>query len=105
MFSSPRRWRRDSDRSDHVEPDLAASSSSSCTVTHSRLGVKAETLGDQLPGEADRAVLEVVAEGEVAQHLEEGQVPLVRADDVDVGGAKALLHRDRARRRAPSPPR
>src|SRR5262249_61811083 len=33
---------------------------------------KAEVPGDQVPGELDGAVLEVVAEGEVAQHLEEG---------------------------------
>ena len=32
--------------------------------------------GHELPGERDRLALEVVAEGEVAQHLEEGVVPL-----------------------------
>ena len=30
--------------------------------------------GDELPGEGDRVFLEVVAEGEVAEHLEEGVV-------------------------------
>ena len=32
--------------------------------------------GDELPGVADRVALEVVPEREVAQHLEEGVVPL-----------------------------
>ena len=31
--------------------------------------------GDEVPGESDRVLLEVVAEGKVAQHLEEGVVP------------------------------
>jgi hypothetical protein len=31
--------------------------------------------GDELPGEADRVTLEIVAEREVAEHLEEGVVP------------------------------
>src|SRR5699024_7818633 len=44
------------------------------------LGVEAEPAlalggGEELPGEVDRAGLEVVAEGEVARHLEEGAVP------------------------------
>jgi hypothetical protein len=50
-----------------------------------------EPFGDQLPGIGDGAFLEVVAEGEVAQHLEEGAVAAV-ADVLDVGGAGALLH-------------
>ena len=33
-----------------------------------------ELLGDQVPGEFDRALLEIVAEGEIPQHLEEGVV-------------------------------
>ena len=49
-------------------------------------------LGDQVPGELDRAFLEVVAEGEVAAHLEERGVPRRLADVLDVGGADALLH-------------
>ena len=61
------------------------------------IGVESETLGDQAPRELDGALLEVVAEGEVAHHLEERQVALRRSDDVDVEGAKALLDRDGAR--------
>ena len=51
--------------------------------------------GDKLPGERDRFALEVVAEGEVAQHFEEGMVPLGVADLLEVvvlaAGANALL--------------
>ena len=55
----------------------------------------AEIAGQQPPGEFDRVVLEVVAEGEVAQHLEEGVVAGGVADVVEVvvlaAGAHALL--------------
>ena len=54
-------------------------------------------LGDQVPGQLDGALLEVVAEGEVAAHLEERAVPGGLADVLDVGGAHALLHAHRAR--------
>src|SRR5690606_32352284 len=53
--------------------------------------------GEQLPGERDGLLLEVVAEGEVAQHLEEGGVPGGLADFVDVNGAYTLLHAGGAR--------
>ena len=53
----------------------------------------------ELPRELDRAVLEVLAEREVAEHLEEGQVVAVEADLVDVGCAEDLLHRRQERRR------
>jgi hypothetical protein len=54
-------------------------------------GIELEDRGGQLPGQRDGLLLEVVAEREVAQHLEEGEVAGRRADDVDVGGAEALL--------------
>ena len=47
--------------------------------------------GQQLPGVRDRLFLEVVAEREVAQHLEERAVPGGLADFLDVRGAHALL--------------
>ena len=56
------------------------------------VGVRA---GDQLPRELDGAFLEVVAEREVAVHLEERAVPGGLADLLDVEGPHALLHRDR----------
>ena len=56
---------------------------------------QAEILGDQVPGELDGAVLEVVAEREVAEHLEEGVVARGVADIVEVvvlaAGAHAFL--------------
>ncbi len=64
------------------------------------VGLEAEAtvgqrLGDQVPAELDGAFLEVVAEGEVAAHLEERAVPGGLADVLDVGRAHALLHADR----------
>jgi hypothetical protein len=44
-------------------------------VTRSSDGIDRRARRDQLPGEADRVALEVVAEGEVAQHLEERVMP------------------------------
>ena len=56
-----------------------------------------ELPGDELPGEFDRLLLEVVAEGEVAEHLEEGVMPGGIADIVEVvvlaAGTHALLRR------------
>ena len=50
---------------------------------------------DQLPGECDRFALEVIAEAEVAQHLEEGMVTASEADILQVvvfaAGAHNLL--------------
>jgi hypothetical protein len=57
------------------------------------LGVEAEVLQRELPRHLDRAVLEVVAEREVAEHLEERQVALGETDLVDVRRAEALLAR------------
>jgi hypothetical protein len=56
------------------------------------LGIELQMLEDELPGEVDRTFLEVLAEREVAEHLEEGQMRPVQADLVDVGRAEALLH-------------
>ena len=46
---------------------------------------------DRSHANADRLALEVVAEREVAEHLEEREMPRGRADDLDVGGAERLL--------------
>ncbi len=51
-------------------------------------------LGDQFPGHLDGALLEVVTEREVAEHLEEGAVAGGLADLLDVEGTHALLCRD-----------
>ena len=73
------------------------------------VAVEPEVLGEQLPGEADRPLLEVLADRPVAEHLEEGVVGVV-ADRGDVVGAQALaaealLARHQERRWAGSPRR
>ena len=69
-----------------------------------QLGVEAvtariERTGQQLPRERDRQFLEVVAEREVAAHLEESRVPRGLSDLVDVGSADYLLDAGRPRPR------
>ena len=65
--------------------------------------VELKVLGEQLPGEQDRLLLEIVAEGEIAEHLEEGVMARGVADIVEVvvlaAGAHALLRRGCARER------
>ncbi len=66
------------------------------------IGSQAEPLlrGDEFPRERDRVALEVIAEGEVAEHLEERVVPPGQPDLLEVvvlaPGADALLARRRA---------
>ncbi|ODA68892.1 hypothetical protein A7A08_00726 [Methyloligella halotolerans] len=66
------------------------------------LGRKAEALGQQLPGERNRLFLEIIAEGKIPQHLEEGVVAGGIADIVEIvvltAGADAFLGRHGARR-------
>jgi len=56
--------------------------------------------GEELPGVLDRVLLEIIAEAEVAQHLEEGMVARGVADVLQVvvlaAGAHAALRRHRA---------
>ena len=56
------------------------------------LGRKSHVLGHELPCEIDRSVLEVVANREVPEHLEERQVSGGEPDRVDIGRPEALLH-------------
>ena len=53
---------------------------------------QAELFGQERPGEADRLRLEVVAEAEVAQHLEEGVVAGGVADVVEIVVLAARAH-------------
>ena len=62
------------------------------------LASKPKHLQGELPGELDGLVLEVVAEREVAEHLEEGEVAGGVADVVDVDRAEDLLAARQARR-------
>ena len=97
LSAMPRRWMRPSGTPDLVAPDPEGLV---VVVVDGRpepvLGEAEPALGlrpgEQLPGERDRLLLEVVPEGEVAQHLEERAVPGRLADLVDVGRADALLH-------------
>jgi hypothetical protein len=57
-----------------------------------------QVLEDEVPRELDRALLEVLAEREVAEHLEEGEVVAVEPDLVDVVRAEALLEGRQDRR-------
>ncbi len=50
-----------------------------------------EDFGEELPGPVDGVILEVVAKGEVAQHLEVGAVACGMTDVVDVRRTNALL--------------
>ena len=68
-----------------------SSSSPPKTVIQICSGSSPKPCGRQLPGELGRALLEVVADREVAEHLEEGQVALGGADVLDVDRAEALL--------------
>ena len=53
--------------------------------------VQTDHLGQELPAPCNGLVLEVIAEGEVAQHLEIGAVAGGLADILDVAGTDALL--------------
>ena len=73
-----------------------------CTVTRRAApGSSPSSSRHELPREGDRVALEVVAEGEVAEHLEEGVVPRGVAHLLEIvvlaAGAHALLRRRRAR--------
>ena len=70
----------------------SASSSLSCTVTQRRSPSRPNTSVSSSQAKRDGVFFEVVAEAEVAQHLEEGAVVGVGAHDLDVEGAEALLH-------------
>ena len=61
------------------------------------VGIESEAVLRELPGHLDGFLLEVVADREVAEHLEEREVPGGVADVVDVRRAKALLDRRQPR--------
>lgn len=87
---------------DPVAPDLLGLVVVQVDRDPQTLGVEAEAAvrhgaGEQLPGVVDGAFLEVVAEGEVPAHLEEGAVPGGLADLFDVRRTDALLHAGDAR--------
>ncbi|MDX6361473.1 MAG: alanyl-tRNA synthetase [Streptomyces sp.] len=66
------------------------------TIGVDRVAAGLPRRGQQLPGERDHRLLEVVAEGEVAAHLEERRVARCLADLIDVEEPHTLLHARRA---------
>lgn len=55
------------------------------------VGIQPNHLGQELPAPCNGLVLEIVTEGEIAQHLKIGAVAGSLADVLDVAGADALL--------------
>ena len=55
-----------------------------------------ELLGNELKSPGARLLLGDATKGEIAEHLEEGQVTAILADAIDIVGADALLAGDRA---------
>ena len=98
---SPRRMTRESSTPAIFFHSARASSSRLVDGVDEALGIDGEVLGQQLVGEGDGVGLEVVAEGEVAQHLEEGVVARGAAHVLEVvvlaAGAHALLRAGGAR--------
>ena len=88
---------RDADRQPRLDRLLVRAEAELLVALEDRdpdvVRVEAEALERELPGERDRALLEVVAHREVAEHLEERQVPRRQAHLIDVGRAEALLAR------------
>ncbi len=81
---------------DVVDPDLGGLVVGDVHRVPEALGVEPESLRDELVGPRNRLLLEVVAEGEVAEHLEEGEMSGRGAHDVDVDRACHLLDRRRS---------
>src|SRR5690606_12552119 len=87
---------------DRVDPELLRLVVGDVDGDPHAVPVEAEDLGQQLPRPRDGLSLEVVAEAEVAQHLEEAEVARRAPDGVEVvvlaAGPDALLHAGRPRR-------
>ena len=55
------------------------------------VGIESYHLGQKFPCPRNRFILEIIAEGEIAQHLKEGAVASVLADILNIAGTDALL--------------
>src|SRR5690606_19470383 len=51
---------------------------------HQALGIEAEVIAYKAPSEANRVLFEIIAEGEIPEHLEEGMVPGGHADVFEI---------------------
>ena len=89
--------------SDFVDPDALGFVVADVHRNVQPRRIELEDLRDELPRPRDRLALVVVAEAEVAEHLEERTVPSGTADALDIalgaGYPQAALHRHHARRR------
>ncbi len=85
---------------DHVAPQFVGFVIGLVDGNQQALGRQLPDLGQQFPGPGDRVLLEVVAEGPVTQHFEEGVVACGVADLVEVvvlaASAQAALDVGRA---------
>ena len=103
---SPSRWIRSQRHADLLVPDLLGLVVALVDGDPEPVAVEAPATarrigGDEVPAPRDDLALEVVAEAEVAEHLEEHEVTLGAPDVVEIvvlaAGAGALLRADGAR--------
>ena len=59
---------------------------------HQTRGIETVFFGDQVPGKFDRTFLEIITEGEIAQHLEERMMPRRIADIIEIIMLAARAH-------------
>ena len=87
-------------QADHLVPEVESLVVGLVDRDHEARRVDLERHRDEIPGEADCVLLEVIAKGEVAQHLEEGVMSGGVADVFEIvvfaAGAHAALAGDRA---------
>ncbi len=102
---SPSRWMRSSGHTDLLVPDrlrlvVAVVDGDPQAVTVEAPSAIGDVAGDQIPAPGNDRFFEIVAEAEVAHHLEEHQMTLGTADIVEVvvlaAGTGALLRADGA---------
>ena len=82
---------------DLVAPNIGSFLVSQMAGDPKKFGIDPKQVGDHVPGHRDGLMLEIVTEGEVAEHFEKRKVSGVAADFFKIGiltaGAHALLHR------------
>ena len=91
-------------QADHLVPEVEGLVVGLVDRDHEARRIDLQRAGDEVPGEANRVLLEVIAEGEIAEHLEEGVMPGGVADVFEIvvfaaGAHAALAGEPRARSR------
>ncbi len=87
-------------QADHLVPKVVRLVIGLVDRHHEARGIDLQRARQEVPAEADRILLEVVAEGEVAEHLEEGVVARRVTDVLEVVVLTARAHAALAARRA-----